>query len=52
MLIQPLEKPTWRTGLKKRIRAVPLSQRYDMLFVGILLLLQASLFVLGMISIP
>jgi hypothetical protein len=50
MLIQTLEKPTWRTGLKKRIRAIPLKQRNDLLFVGVLLLLQVSLLVFGVIS--
>jgi len=45
MLTQTLEKPTWRTGLMKRIRAIPLKQGYEMLFVAVLLLLQVSLLV-------
>ena len=50
MLLQPIQKPTWRTGLMKRIRAIPLKQRYDMIFVAVLLVLQASLVVFGIIS--
>ena len=49
MILQPIQKPTWRTGLMKRIRAIPLKQRYDMIVVAILLLLQVSLVVAGMI---
>jgi|RhiMetdeSRZDD1v2_1073273.scaffolds.fasta_scaffold18114_2 hypothetical protein len=50
MVLQPIQKPTWRTGLTKRIRAIPLKQRYDMIFVAVLLLLQVSLVVFGIIS--
>lgn len=50
MVLQPIQKPTWRTGLRKRIRAIPLKQRYDMILVAVLLLLQVSLVVFGMIS--
>ena len=49
MVLQPIQKPTWRTGLIKRIRAIPLQQRHDMIFVAILLLLQVSLVVAGMV---
>lgn len=50
MMLHPLEKPTWRTGLIKKIRAVPLGQRYEMLFVGFLLLVQVSLLVFGIFA--
>lgn len=50
MLLQPIQKPTWRTGLMKRIRAIPLKQRYDMVFVAVLLVLQASLVAFGVVS--
>ena len=50
MLLQPIQKPTWRTGLIIRIRAIPVEQRYDMFFVAVLLLLQVSLMVFGIIS--
>jgi hypothetical protein len=50
MMLHPLEKPTWRTGLIKKIYAVPLGQRYELLFVVILLLLQVSLLVFGMFA--
>jgi len=50
MVLQPIQKPTWRTGLLKRIRAIPLKQQYDMTFVAVMLLLQVSLVVFGIIS--
>ncbi len=50
MALQPIQKPTWRTGLMKRIHAIPLKQRYDMIFVAVLLLLQLSLVLFGIIS--
>jgi hypothetical protein len=50
MILQPVQKPTWRTGLAKKIRAIPLKERYDMIFVAILLLLQVSLMVFGAVS--
>lgn len=50
MMLQPLEKPTWRTGLIKKILAIPLGQRYEILLVGVLLLLQVSLLVFGMFA--
>ena len=50
MVFQTIQKPTWRTGLMKRIRAIPLKQRHDMIFVAFLLLLQISLVVFGIIS--
>ena len=49
MLIRTLEKPTWRTGLMKRIRAIPIKQRYEMILVVVLLLLDVSLMVVGII---
>jgi hypothetical protein len=50
MVLQPIQKPTWRTGLMKRIHAIPLKQRHDMIFVAVLFLLQVSLVVVGIIS--
>jgi hypothetical protein len=50
MVLQPIHKPTWRTGLMKRMRAIPLEQRHDMIFVSVLLLLQISLVFFGIIS--
>lgn len=51
MVLQPIQKPTWRTGVMKRIRAIPLKQRHDMIFVVVLLLGQVSLMVFGVISV-
>jgi len=50
MVLQAMQKPTWRTGLMKRIRAIPLEQRYDMTVIAVLLLVQVSLVVFGIIS--
>jgi hypothetical protein len=50
MMLHPLEKPTWRTGLIKKIRAVPLKQRYEMLFISVLFLLQVLLVVFGLFA--
>ncbi len=49
MVLQPIQKPTWRTGLLKRIHAIPLKQGHDIIFVAVLLFLQAALVVAGMI---
>lgn len=50
MIRQPIEKPTWRTGMKKRFHAIPLQQRYEMGFLTVLLLLQLSLAFFGVIA--
>ena len=50
MVLQPIQKPTWQTGLRKRIRAIPLKQRYDLIFVAVLAVLQISLVIFGFIS--
>jgi hypothetical protein len=42
-------KPTWRTGLIKRIRHIPPQNWRDLSFVVFLFLFQASLMVIGLI---
>jgi hypothetical protein len=49
MVLQPIQKPTWRTGLIKRMRRIPAKDRQDLIFVVFLFLLQVSLAVAGMI---
>jgi hypothetical protein len=49
MVLQPIRKPTWRTGLIKRMRCISAKDRRDLIFVVFLFLLQVSLVVAGMI---
>jgi hypothetical protein len=47
--MRPLQKPTWRTGIVKRIRSISPKDRRDLIFVVLLFLIQASLMVVGII---
>lgn len=49
MVLQPIQKPTWRTGLIKRMRRIQAKDGRDLIFVMFLFLLQVSLVIAGMI---
>jgi len=49
MVLQPIRKPTWRTGIATRIRSIPKKDLWDLIFVAVLFLLQLSLMVVGML---
>ena len=49
MILPAYEKPSWRTGLIKRMRRISAKDRRDLIFVVFLFFLQVSLVVAGII---
>ena len=49
MMLPAYKKPSWRTGLIKRMRHIPAKDRQGLIFVVLLILLQAALVVAGII---